>query len=187
MAKARKRSWRKTPVSIPAHKYGRYVLSVDPGLDFGWALWSIDEWSSCVPPVEVGVVKTRCDDWEQRFYEGQLQVTELLATKRVGLCFCEWPAFFDGAAGSMVAGRGDLGKLYAWVGGVMRTAACLMCSFRAVGVAEWKGQLPKRVVCDRIEQRLGDCSSFSKRTGKNNEGSHDWDAVGIGLWAKGYF
>lgn len=45
---------------------------------------------------------------------------------------------------------------------------------------EWKGQLPKAVVQDRVSRILGKqvCEEQNIRT-------HAWDAVGIGLWRLG--
>ena len=49
---------------------------------------------------------------------------------------------------------------------------------RLLPVRTWKGQLPKRVVIDRIRRCLGNnaCDGFEKDV---------WDAVGMGLWRKG--
>jgi hypothetical protein len=187
--KVRKRKKAPRPVELLPHLYAKHALTVDPGLDFGWASWTTDDWYERTGPVEVGVVKTKAkDDWQKRFQEGHVQLGMLIARVRPGLVLCEWPGFFQSALGDAVAIRGDLGKLYAWVGGLMRVCYAMNCQPELVDVVKWKGQLPKRVVCDRIEERLGDvCSCFSPRTGKDNAGSHDWDAVGIGLWGKGHF
>lgn len=49
-----------------------------------------------------------------------------------------------------------------------------------VNPSEWKGQLPKDIVQQRVERILGKstCRELNIR-------SHAWDAVGIGLWALG--
>lgn len=52
--------------------------------------------------------------------------------------------------------------------------------FYFVPVHAWKGQLPKRVVEERLAKKLG---TFFTRDIK----SHAWDAIGIGLWALGKF
>jgi hypothetical protein len=56
------------------------------------------------------------------------------------------------------------------------------CEFQFVKPSEWKGQLPKSVVERRLTQRLGakTCRRLGIRT-------HAWDAVGIGMWARGQF
>jgi hypothetical protein len=48
--------------------------------------------------------------------------------------------------------------------------------------SEWKGQLPKSVVERRLRVTLG--NSVCRDLGIE---SHAWDAIGIGLWARGRF
>lgn len=170
-------------------KRDTYVLSVDPGVDFGWALWSCEHFDVLCPPVDVGVVKTKAkDEWQRRTLDGLDVLSGIMRDNKCASVFCEWPNLFAGAHGRAVAGRGDLGKLYAWCGGLMYAAHAQGVPFVPVTVQQWKGQLSKRIVCDRIVNRIGNaCASLTPRTGKDRAGSHDWDAVGIGLWVKGEF
>jgi hypothetical protein len=78
---------------------------------------------------------------------------------------------------------GDLVKLAHLVGlfqGVTRSFSAT--EFYPVEVNRWKGQLPKRVVEQRIRRTLG--AETCRRAGIE---THAWDATGIALWAQGRF
>lgn len=97
--------------------------------------------------------------------------------------YVEWPTFFDSGVGHAVARRGDLGKLTFGAGYICGALGeCFGCQTVPVTVNEWKGQLPKAVVTERIKHLLG--KNKCQRLGIT---SHAWDAVGIGLYAKGCF
>ncbi len=189
MARVRKKMKRReTPVSPPTKGY---VVTLDPGIDCGFAVWQGETWYTGTLPVYAGVIKTDArSSWLTRF-EGGLERLGDIFEDWFPLTYvvCEWPQFYNTAKGAAVAGRDDLGKLYAWVGGAITVAHRESANFVPVNVAQWKGQLSKRVVCDRIEQTLGagGVREIGLSPRKKGEGSHDWDAVGIGLWAKGLF
>jgi hypothetical protein len=94
----------------------------------------------------------------------------------------EYPAFMPGTAGGMmVAARGDLVKLTILVGYL--SSAFHWQGVQLIPVHKWKGQLPKRIVEQRITAVL---RSPLVKTLKKDE----WDAVGIGLyclWGKEWF
>lgn len=97
--------------------------------------------------------------------------------------YIEWPSFFASAVGHAAAARGDLVKLTFGAGFVCgqlrREFGCLI---EPIPVNDWKGQLPKSVVIGRIRKILG--KDACRKLGIK---SHAWDAVGIGLYAKGHF
>jgi hypothetical protein len=85
----------------------------------------------------------------------------------------EMPHYQESAVGSFAWKTGDLQKLVLLVGFLV---ADNWGAVTLVNPREWKGQLPKAVVEERIRKRLGTkaCAGFKKDI---------WDAVGIGLWA----
>jgi hypothetical protein len=82
---------------------------------------------------------------------------------------------FGSAKGYAVAASGDLVKLSCLVGMIAGLCKAMGIIIYLVPVAKWKGQLTKEAVIYRIEKILGKCT-YEK---------DEWDAVGIGLWAKG--
>lgn len=157
-------------------------LSVDPGLSgTGWAFWRESEWSKCVPPEATGVEHAGGDEWHVRTFRIVNAVCSRVSAFEVSHVYIEWAQFYDDPGGHMAAARGDLNKL------VFITAALasalhfdIGAKFVPVPVREWKGQLPKRVCNHRIKELLGEqaCSNFK---------THAWDAVGVGLFKKGFF
>jgi hypothetical protein len=95
---------------------------------------------------------------------------------------CEFPEYQTGASRSMGWMRGDLQKLTYLVGVLSRMSHDQGAVFEPVPVSQWKGQLPKDIVIDRIQQALGTraCTKLGITT-------HAWDATGIGLWRLGVF
>lgn len=161
----------------------KYAVSIDPGRDLGYAIWDWKKWKKCVPPIAVGVINSKREQhWTSAVQTSMGLLAEVLEEYApFGYGGVEWPQFYDSAQGHMVARRGDLNKLTYTVGYITCMLQALGCiTTELVPVATWKGQLSKVVVNKRIVKVLGAkrCTSFS---------SHAWDAVGIGLYAKGYF
>jgi hypothetical protein len=60
--------------------------------------------------------------------------------------------------------------------------SCQAKDFRLVKPSQWKGQLPKTIVIDRLRRKLG-----RKQCDDLGIEKDAWDAVGIGMWAQGRF
>lgn len=154
------------------------ILGIDPGITFGWAEY--DEVNKEL--VRHGVVKNVKGEWVERIQKLHQSVIDVLDKSVLGIdvVVIEYPQFFDTGGGRMVARRGDLGKLFETVGVI--EASVMVRGYYVVHapVISWKGQLPKKVVNERIERILGrmPCRKLS---------THDWDAVGIALWYAGEF
>jgi len=152
-------------------------LSIDPGTNgTGWASWDEKNWRKLVPPLNTGVIfPPRSLNWQDKveFVAKQFEKYPKIPTIKV---YIEYPAFHESFGGEVVARSGALVKLTYLVGFISSRFPKVLL----VPVRNWKGQLPKTVVEERIRKLLGPvvCSSFK---------THIWDAVGIGLYAKGFF
>lgn len=160
----------------PAWVEDQLFLAVDPGIGgTGAALFT----PGCKVPQTWVFNAKRTLPWWQRALSIAGDIDRLQREYRFSTCFCECPQFFASASGEMVAGRGDLVKLSIAVGavaGVLRQSA----KFYPIEVNVWKGQLTKENVNRRIARTLG-------AVNVGDFVSHAWDAVGIGLFAKGKF
>ncbi len=175
-------------------------MSIDPGLGgTGYAVWSVTKFDELVPPIDSGaIMPTSCwKDWD--WIRRMDAMSDLLSLKcqehRVEEAWMELPAFMEGGSGvGMAAARkGDLVKLVALFGSIAgrcfqttRSPYCfnaLTAKLNPVGVAEWKGQLPKDVCNERVLKRMKKFPGWKPTT----KTTHELDAVGIGLWAKGFF
>ena len=158
-----------------------YRISIDPGLDAGFALWDEATWTQCVAPLHAGLWRGRGAVWQAKAHSIANQFEAEICAGGCAGAYCEFPTFYDNPGGHMVAKRGDLGKLYYVIGALGQVADRLDVPFTLISVPEWKGQLPKHVVNARIADRLGVSELL------NTLRLHAWDAVGIGLYAKGHF
>jgi hypothetical protein len=169
------------------------ILSVDPGVnEAGFALWVEQAWyerSRPALPGETFVLKRRSRDTTfYRRVEGILNQLDvrLRGIEITGL-YTEFPIMFSGAVGYAVARRGDLTHLAFAVGMFAEWARGRVARFICYPVNEWIGQLPKDVMHQRVRSillryyRPRDVDSVLQRP------SHHWDAVGIGLYAQGFF
>ncbi len=68
------------------------------------------------------------------------------------------------------------------VGRIMEVLRHNNLKVKLVPVNAWKGQLSKELVIDRIADVMGPV--WMKVSGSQFR-THEWDALGIGLWAKG--
>lgn len=153
-------------------------MSIDPGIVSGVVVWSSD-WEMDAAEV----VTPRGINWQTRSEDLCQRVRSVRARhgSMIQGVFCEYPAFMQSHGGQTAARRGDLVKL-AVVCGMLRMALdeFLVGQWHWISVDRWKGQLPKSVVNARLRRKLGrgEIALLSK-----NE-SHDWDAAGIGVWAR---
>ena len=141
-------------------------MTIDPGLaGTGWAVWD-ERWEL----KDHGVIYPKSDPKSSSIVSGLLDVT---CDRGVFTSFfVEEPAFMEGGRGVVTARSGSLVKLLLLVGMIMQEFGA-----EGVKVRDWKGQLPKDVVIRRIKRVLPDCLATS----------HDWDAVGMGLYLSGRF
>lgn len=151
-------------------KYGK-KLTIDPGLNgTGWALWD-ERWKL----LRNGVITPKNKGWEMRGSEITCRVLDLdELINDVRDVYMEFPEFHQSAGGQVTAKSGALVKL-AWFVGFLSSAIPVPVHY--VTPTQWKGQLPKQIVIDRIKAKMPDVKAKS----------HDYDAIGIGLYVRGDF
>lgn len=170
-----------------------YRVSIDPGIEgTGLAVWNDASWDTLVPPIHVYSnihhVGMNEGTWLTRMLSISKQVQALLDTltvqnQKLLHVYIEWPHYRADHVGQTATAKGDIHKLSALIGSLTSLAATRYGAVvHLVPVADWKGQLPKYVVRDRILKHFGEpvCE------GSLHIRQHGWDAVGIGLYAKGF-
>lgn len=155
------------------------LCAVDPGINgTGIALWCPGD---DLYPFGTDVLNAprKLTWWRKALYLADAVADVVDEHRDIAILVCECPQFFASAGGEMVAGRGDLVKLAIAVGCIAGRVESntRSCEFFPVEVNDWKGQLSKENVERRIRRKL----PLGEYT------SHAWDAVGIGLFARGDF
>lgn len=147
-------------------------LSIDPGLaGTGWAVWN-----KTGRLKKHGVLTPKASAVSKKAFLAR-ELCNIAQVEKVVEAWIEYPAKFGGVKGNMVANRGDLVKLAELVGYIEAALNMLDITVEPIPVMKWKGQLPKDIVIKRILRILPDCKAKS----------HDWDAIGIGLYKLGRF
>ena len=144
-------------------------ITIDPGATgSGWAMWD-SKWKLLQNGV---IIPDKELSWEAKAYQVVARLTQVSELFECEEGYIEYPAFFQSHGACGVANSGALVKL-AWFVGL----CCGSLPFppRLVSVGTWKGQLPKKVVISRIKRILPNVKAKS----------HDWDAIGIGLYIRG--
>lgn len=118
-------------------------------------------------------------------------VERVIRAYRVEQVWCERMEFRSTAAG-LAAVNDILGVQFA-CGAYAKLAEQIGAAYHPAPVSQWKGQLSKQQVVDRVLKRW----NHNTDPGRNDDTleflssfdypSHDWDAVGIGLWGAGWF
>lgn len=161
----------------------QHLIALDPGVDgSGAALWNL-RLNTTVPQHVAVWNPPRSMDWESRvIWLGDKLNTWL--TDRT-LVVCEMMEYQASAKRSLAWKRGDLQKTVYLIGhwSGMAYNGWPGVHFLPVPVRDWKGQLPKAVVASRVRSILTLRTIEELGMSKN---SHDWDAVGLGLWALGH-
>ena len=147
----------------------KMIITIDPGIDAGYSIWN-DKWNL----IKYGIILGKGKNWEEKMQDVAKKLKALVMTYGATKGFIEEPKKYHGTFGNMVADRGDLVKLSIQVGYIK---GYLGIPVESIPVILWKGQLPKDVVIKRIKRLLP----------KAKATSHDWDAIGIGLFLAGKF
>lgn len=154
------------------------MLSIDPGVSgTGWVSWRDAR------PLRSGIVETAPgSSWQVRAYRVARALAAEYTQLGPSLVVCELMEFYGTGSGSAPWATGDLQRILVMSGWFIGLVDAKPRDVVLVRPSEWKGQLPKRVVVDRIKRIL--TPGVCKRVGFV---SHSWDAAGIGLWARGLF
>ena len=153
------------------------IAAIDPGLGgTGVALFGDDPY-----PLTVRSINTKethvlgIQDMSSKLYHvfKDFQDTNRSPEK----VYLEWPIWMGANA---AAKSGDLITLSALVGSFMRTlTSSNYLIVQPVPVRDWKGDASKKATVGWVK------SILDIKDDKHWKNSHAWDAVGIGLWAKG--
>jgi len=164
------------------------VLSVDPGIySLGAVLWDLKFWYKELKlPIagfwyEMKLSQRKCYISHQVSYEIVAQLFQCLTKWNVlvHLTVCEKPqSFGNKTIRSVIEMEFQRGLIYAGVGSNSH--------WQDINVSQWKGNMPKELVVQKLIAKYGlhDMDITKKMS---NPPSHDWDALGIGLFAQGMF
>jgi len=173
-------------------------VTIDPGQNIGVAFWvSGERFKRLTLPVQTCVLTSKASDWDSRCDDvlSSLQNLPQALDCVVYNTWIEFPQFMETSGGRASARRGDLVKLVYMCGRIHQMAhAAWRSEVHMAKVSEWKGQMPKAAVNNRIlrvyAEKYGSKSQARRElesVGASPDQSHDWDAIGLGLWAKGVF
>lgn len=173
----------------------RVNVSVDPGVvTLGYAVWNGEKWGSKpLMPIIAGVYNAEFGRWKDGNKIGGQEQAALKVTKwlrerlkkfsQIDQIICEKMEFRSTHTG--IAAVDDVLAVAFACGCVAQLAAELRASFHPAPVSVWKGNLTKQMVARRCVKRWGGIVPVF--LSDVDSPSHDWDAVGIGLWAQGFF
>lgn len=167
------------------YKVGR-VLTIDPGLGgTGWATWEASSWEDLKKPVGHGCVSVlNADlkkDWWWRMDWICDQMMGVLFQEKANTFFIEQPMYMPSGKGLVAAERDDLVKLSILTGGIISRISYNRAStpWFPIPVTTWKGNLSKDLCQDRVERKL--------KMNLSGSTTHAADAIGLGLYCKGFF
>ena len=154
------------------------LIAVDAGLkSAGWAVFG-----DGMLPVDSGLVHPNRECRDEDVVTRAINVGQQIgAIARLRVCreaIIEMPVYY----GQGDKNAGSIFKLCVCIGAIAVALNEAGAVVETVEVPEWKGQLPKDVVIRRIKAILPAYLVDDLKLEKDM-----WDAVGIGLWKRGYF
>lgn len=167
------------------------MLTIDPNVNStGVALW-IGKRLHAADRIKNIYRAAKGHTWVDRALTMSAQVSEWvyawgleLGGARFDVVAIEWPSMFESSAGKMAATRtGKTFKLAGLCGMILKGIEDAVGAeeYRIVDVNEWKGQLKKGMVIERLKPEFGERA-------KDEGWNHDvWEAVGIGKFLLGEF
>lgn len=168
------------------------LLAIDSGTNaIGYAIWKNNTFGELTIPdiakVFIPEKKFFLEDikpdvlWLKKTEIITYKIDVLLRTQRITDMYIEWPATYNSSFGRAVSGHGDIQKLSFMIGQTVNECVKRGINYYLVPVVKWKGSLSKKVVNERIIKAIGNTSKDGIKFD-----SHAFDAVGIGLYAKGF-
>lgn len=158
------------------------IASIDPGSSaMGLALWNPDDWKVRLahPEFIVNIYPGNHADSHDKILEILWYLDNKFKEFKVTEVVSETCEYFDTAGGATVAKEGALVKLARSVGAVEGLCHSMKIPLTLVLPREWKGQTSKEMVDRKVRTILPNLPSHAK--------SHNIDAIGIGLWAQGFY
>jgi len=155
------------------------VLFVDPGVS-GTGLATFDRIPSTHPQIlQYKVLKAKASlDWTEKCDSIWNNFETYLMERPLRLIVMEFPALWSGSGLSYASAEtGDLFKLTYIIGGFGRIAQHGYVPIALVSPQEWKGNLPKTVIEQRVLKHYPD--TFPE----NKVPNHACDSIGMGLAA----
>ena len=177
---------KKTLLNVKRRGAWSNVLTIDPGVHAtGWAFWEyLDRQflGEHQRPDDSGVIRSRAKVWEEAAASVWNDLETVMVMNDPMLIVIEFPGLWSSNAASHAsAAKGDLFKLAYLVGGMGHVISergdvdSTTAKFPILlSPAEWKGQLPKKVVMGRIKRAYG-----------RKYRDHEADSVGLGLFLQG--
>lgn len=159
------------------------ILAIDPGYRaMGWAVLGTKHPNLYMAGVLAESRKVKTTSWHYSVRQMQLGLRALSYTYHITDVVVEEMQIMGGTGGFATA-RTSLMGLAGTVGMWASWAYQHGYKFHLAPIPKWKGQMKKQTVAKRIRKILSksEVDILSKNT------SHDWDAVGIGLWFQGSF
>lgn len=149
-------------------KYMNYWMTIDPGINLGWALFSGKKLK------EYGTISGKGKTWEEKV---ENVVGRLLCWTFMTTVFIEWPSFQSMEAQN----TGSIIKLAYLIGRAEQAyrAADYRTKVVLIPVIVWKGQTPKIVTAERVKEWLSSNQPNFKLSKISN---HAMDAIGLGKY-----
>lgn len=160
------------------------LLAVDPGLEgTGWAVFRRST------PIKCGIeTASRRYQWYEKLHYYCEFVERLAARVHATEIVLERPIYMQSAGGQVTAKTDSLVKLAMLVGALYVRMPSTVGHCTLVTPNQWKGQLPKGIVIDRIQKQLNPLRLKAlEPSDPGSSATHDWDAIGIGLNHLGKF
>lgn len=165
-------------------------ISIDPGLGgTGYAVWSRERASKLEDPIESGSIPAPADGaLEVRMAWICAAIRHVCSKNSVVELVIEQPQFMEGGKGLVAARDGDLVVLSMLTGALCgslwrcENGRDVAASYgtHLVPVNVWKGNMSKEMTEERVRKKLPAYCRTTKTT-------HESDAIGLGLYAKGLF
>lgn len=164
------------------------VVSIDPGFSgTGWAFVSkstdgtlrCDTAGVFTPLGPEATIEFRIADVTSKTLEVLRRYGSRTGRRFSVTVAVELPKYMPSPTGQAAAGGGNLTTLFMCVAGVISAVHIHGAVLKLVPVNDWKGTMTKAAVTARIRKRLGCAATTFK--------SHEWDAVGVGLYELGAF
>lgn len=159
------------------------IIGIDPGIGGT----GVAKFTGGMPCKYEALSPTQGARWDQLLPDYVAEIEESVYTFFSGnrdnaMVVIEMPMFMGSSSGGTTARSGALVKLSMLAGAIFY--ACQEYHPHLVTPMRWKGNLSKRIVKERLHERL---TRLHAPVPGGRMPSHTWDALGIGLWAYGRF
>jgi Holliday junction resolvasome RuvABC endonuclease subunit len=156
----------------------KFFIGIDPSINHtGWGIIRINADTEEPEWIDSGIIKPKEEGHTRLIVIAEELWRTIDTVPSVEVVVVEQPTFENSSRGRTCAATKGLNKLYFAAGACVGAVAISAVPLAFITAWQWKGQVPKGMIKDRVNAVLRNVPHRLQW-----EGTDEWEALGLALW-----